>query len=200
MHSSHLPNAQHCCSVGTGMINKDPDWQAPDADPTPGSGSATHCCCGGWLPVYSNRSSNMQRPHWRSDQGRPGCSRRVKWGSRRSKAGRKASRWVEKRACTTSPTLLRMYTSSSSSSSRCSSTPGTQGVVLVSVLRNRNVHPRSRIRLFPIPDTGSEFFPIPDPESTSNKLSILTQKNCFLSSSSSSRCSSTPGTQGVVLV
>jgi hypothetical protein len=60
------------------------------------------------------------------------------------------------------------------------------------VLRIRDVYPGSRIRLFSIPDPGSELFPsrirtvsIPDPGSSSKNLSILTPKKAnkwFLSS------------------
>jgi hypothetical protein len=45
------------------------------------------------------------------------------------------------------------------------------------VLRIRNIYPCFRIKLFFISDPGSKFFSIPDPHQ-----SILTQKNCFLSS------------------
>jgi hypothetical protein len=55
------------------------------------------------------------------------------------------------------------------------------------VLRIRYVYPGSRIRFFSISDP--DFFPsripifsIPDTGSASKNLSILTQKNCFLSS------------------
>ncbi len=52
------------------------------------------------------------------------------------------------------------------------------------MLRIRNVCLGSQVRLFSIPNPGSELFPsrIPDPRLASNNLSILTQK-WFLSSS-----------------
>jgi hypothetical protein len=49
------------------------------------------------------------------------------------------------------------------------------------VLRIRDVYPGSRIRLFSIPDPGSELS-IPDPGSTSKNLSIFNPKKWFLSS------------------
>jgi hypothetical protein len=54
-----------------------------------------------------------------------------------------------------------------------------QTPLLNAVLRIRDVYPGSRIRLFSIPDPGSELSPsrIPDPRSASKNLSILTQKN-----------------------
>ena len=87
-------------------------------------------------PVYSTRSSKMQRPHWRSDQGRAGSRSCDTWdrpfiprncctlsscysdrpwsdfilyvtlGSRRSNWGSQAALYWENTACITSPTWL----------------------------------------------------------------------------------------------
>jgi hypothetical protein len=59
--------------------------------------------------------------------------------------------------------------------------PKGKSVELNSVLRIRDIYPGSQIRIFSIPDSGSRFKKIPDPESgsASKKLSIFNSKNCF---------------------